>query len=222
VNAVFNGHVHAYEKSYQNDIHYAVLGIGGGPSFLLAEEKIDGYRNSFENTLGYARVTVNGAEASMDVIKVADIYENEVTQIYPPNTIFETVNLAQESVASTPSITATATLNMPMVGIDIDRDSIDYGDVAPGKSSTVETVGVTNVGTVDCDVFFEVNGADAAAQNFYEASLYVDGSLYNIAATIASIEVEGSEDIDIQLQVPLSWSEVGAQEATFVFWAEAA
>jgi hypothetical protein len=158
----------------------------------------------------------------MEVIKVADIYENEVTQIYPPNTILETVNLAQESVASTPSITATATLNMPMVGIDLDRDSIDYGDVAPGKNSMVKTVGVTNVGTVDCDVFFEVNGADAVAQNFYEASLYIDGGLYNIDVTIASIAVEGSEDIDTQLQVPLSWSEPGAQEAVFIFWAEAA
>jgi hypothetical protein len=51
--------------------------------------------------------------------------------------------------------------------------------------------------------------------------LYVDGGLYSIDATIASIVVDGSEGVDTQLQVPLSWSEVGAQEATFVFWAEA-
>jgi predicted phosphodiesterase len=222
VNAVFNGHVHTYERSYQHGIYYAVLGIGGGPCYPLAEEKIDGYRSSFENTLGYARVNVNGDEASMDIIKVAEIHENEITQIYPPNTIFETVNLSQEPLASNTSLTATATLNIPMVGIDLNRDSIDYGDVAPGENSKVETVGVTNVGTVDCAVFLEVNGADVAAQNFYEASLYVDGSLYNVDATIASLLVEGSEAVDTQLQVPFSWSEAGAQEAVFVFWAEVA
>jgi predicted phosphodiesterase len=222
VNAVFNGHVHVYERYYESGIHCAVLGIGGGPCYSLAEEKIDGYRNSFGNTLGYARVTVNGGEASMDVIKVAEIHENEVSQIYPPNTIFETVNLAQEQLSSSASLTATTTLNMQMVGIDLDRDSIDYGDVAPGASSEVETVLVTNVGTVDCDVSLEVVGADVTAQDFYEQSLYVDGGLYDVDAVVASILVDGSEDVDTQLQVPLSWGEVGVQEATFVFWAEAA
>jgi hypothetical protein len=80
---------------------------------------------------------------------------------------------------------------------------------------------VTNVGTLDCDVTLEVVGADATAQDFYEQSLYVDGGLYNIDATIASIAVDGSEGVDTQLQVPLLWSEVGAQDAVFVFWAEA-
>jgi hypothetical protein len=110
---------------------------------------------------------------------------------------------------------------MAMVGIDLDRDSIDYGDVVPGASSVVETVLVTNVGTVDCDVSLEVVGVDVAVQGFYEQSLYVDGGLYDVDAVIASIVVAGSEDVDTQLQVPLSWSEVGAQDAVFVFWAEA-
>jgi predicted phosphodiesterase len=221
VNAVFNGHVHAYERCYENSIHYAVLGIGGGPNYLLAEEKIDGYRNSFENTLGYARVTVNGDKAFMEVIKVADISEGEVTYVYPPNTVFEKVNLSLDQLSSSTSLTATATLTMQMVGIDLDRDSVDYGDIAPGDSSTVEAVLVTNVGTVDCTVSLEVVGADTVAQDFYEQSLYIDGGLYNTDASIASISVAGSEDVDTQLQIPLSWAEVGVQDATFIFWAEA-
>jgi len=220
VNAVFNGHVHVYERCCENNIHYAILGIGGGPCYMLAEEKIDGYRNSFENTLGYARVTVNGNKAFMEIIKVADISSGGVTYVYPPNTIFERVNLALEQFSSNTSLTATANLMMPMVGIDLDRASIDYGDVAPGESSAVEAVNITNVGTVDCDVSLEVVGADAVAQSFYEQSLYVDGGLYDIAAVLASIPVEGSENVDTQLQVPLSWTETGVQEATFVFWAE--
>jgi hypothetical protein len=222
VNAVFNGHVHAYERCYENNIHYAVLGIGGGPSYMLAEEKVDGYRNSFENTLGYARVTVNGDKAFMDVIKVADIANNEVTYVYPPNTVFERVNLAQESLSSISSLAATANLMMSMVGIDLDRDSIDYGDVAPGTISAVETVGITNVGTVDCVVSLEVVGADATAQDFYEQSLYIDDSLYNIDAVIASVPFAGSMGVDTHLRVPESWGEIGVQEAVFVFWAEAA
>jgi len=119
------------------------------------------------------------------------------------------------------SLTATTNLIMPVVGIDVDRSSIDYGDIAPGESSAVETVGITNTGTLDCDVTLEVDGADDTAQDFYEVSLYIDGDLYDIATVIASIEVEDSQDVDTQLQVPLSWAEPGAQEATFIFWAEA-
>jgi hypothetical protein len=222
VNAVFNGHVHVYERYYENDMHCAVLGIGGGPSYMIAEEKIGGYRNSFENTLGYAKVTVNGDKAFMEVIKVAEVDEGGVTYVYPPNTIFERVNLTLEQFSSNTSLAATATLNMQMVGIDLDRDTINYGDVASGSSSTVESVLVTNVGTVECDVSLEVTGVDVTAQSFYEQSLYVDGGLYDVEAVIVSIAVDGSEGVDTQLQVPLSWGEVGAQDATFVFWAEAA
>jgi outer membrane protein assembly factor BamB len=122
---------------------------------------------------------------------------------------------------SSSSLDAIANLVMGMVGIELDRDTIDYGDIAPGATSAVETVVVTNVGTLDCDVLLEVVGADATAEDFYEQSLYIDGGLYNTDATIASIPVDGSEGVDTQLQVPLSWSEVGAQDAVFVFWAEA-
>jgi hypothetical protein len=222
VNAVFNGHVHAYERCYENNIHYAVLGIGGGPSYMLAEEKIEGYRNSMENTLGYARVTVNGDKAFMEIIKVAEISGGEVTYVYPPNTVFEKINLALEQLSADASLAATANLVMPMVGVELDRDSIDYGDIAAGESSAVETVAITNVGTVDCNITLEVTGADATAQDFYEQSLYVDGGLYDVDAVIVSIMVEGAEEVDTQLHVPMSWGEIGVQEATFVFWAEAA
>jgi len=221
LNAVFNGHVHAYERYYENGIHYAVLGTGGGPCYALAEEKIDGYRNSLENTLGYARVTVSGSEAFMEIIKVAEVSGDEITLIYPPDTVFERVSLKPELPPANASLTATANLIMPVVGIDVDPGSIDYGDIAPGESSAVEVVSITNTGNVDCDVTLEVDGADATAQEFYELSLYIDGSLYDIATVIASIDAGDSQDVDSQLQVPLSWDVPGEQEATFIFWAEA-
>jgi hypothetical protein len=221
VNAVFNGHVHVYERYYENGIHYAVLGIGGGPCYMLAEEKIDGYRNSLENTLGYARVTVDGDEAFMEIIKVADVSGSEVSYIYPPNTVFERVDLSPEPAWSNASLMATTNLIMPSIGIDLDRDTIDYGDISPGESSVVETVGITNTGTIDIDVSLEVDGVDATAQDFYEQSLYIDDGLYDMAAVIASIEVDDSQNVDTRLKVPVDWSEPGLQEATFIFWAEA-
>jgi hypothetical protein len=221
VNAVFNGHVHAFERYYENNIHYAVLGIGGGSSYMLAQEKIDGYRNSFENTLGYARVTVDGDKAFMEIIKVADVSGSAVTFLYPSNTVFERVDLNPEPLRSSASLMATTNLTMPMVGIKLDRDSIDYGDIAPGWNSAVEVVGITNIGTVGVDVKLEVDAVDSTAQSFYEQSLYIDSSLYSIDTVIASIEAGLSKDVSTQLHIPSSWVELGAQDATFIFWAEA-
>ncbi|MDD2666908.1 MAG: metallophosphoesterase [Methanocellales archaeon] len=97
VSAVFNGHVHVYERYEENGIQYFVLGCGGAPSYNLAEEKILGYQNSLEHTLGYAKFTIEADKerATVDFIKVADVSEDNknVTYVYPPDTIFETVIL---------------------------------------------------------------------------------------------------------------------------------
>jgi DMSO/TMAO reductase YedYZ molybdopterin-dependent catalytic subunit len=131
----------------------------------------------------------------------------------------ELVNLPEVGVTDSIDVTANVTV-MAMVGIELDRDNIDYGNIMPGESSAVETVGITNIGTVAADVTLEVDGADAIAQDFYEQSLYIDNIIFD-GAIIASIEAGLSEDVDTQLQVPLSWTETGVQNATFIFWAEA-
>ena len=97
VDAVFNGHVHVYERYEESGIQHVVLGCGGAPLYSLAEEKIPGYQNSLEHALAYAKITIEGDKATMDVIKVADISEDNkvVTHIYPPDTVFETVVLEQ-------------------------------------------------------------------------------------------------------------------------------
>ena len=135
-------------------------------------------------------------------------------------TQIQLLNLPKGDASS--SINATANVVIEMVGIDLDRDGINYGDVMPGDSSAVESVLVTNIGTLDCDVTLEVVGADGVAQSFYEQSLYIDDGLYNIDAVIANIIVAGSENVDTQLKVPMSWAEgTGVQQATFIFWATA-
>ncbi len=227
VNAVFSAHMHAYERYWENGIHYVVLGIGGAPSYELADEKIDGYRNSLEHTLGYARITIDGDEASMEVIKVADLSvdNREVINVYPPGTVFETVRLSAEGSdgeRASSSLTARANVTLRSIGIALDRGSIDFGDVEPGQNSAVEPVDVTNAGSANINVTLEVAGENAAAQRFYEQSLYVNNDLYGIDDVIASILTGGSQSVDTQLKVPASWNGTGEQRATFTFWATAA
>jgi hypothetical protein len=119
------------------------------------------------------------------------------------------------------SLNATANVSIETVGIELNRNTIDYGNVMPGASSAVETVGITNIGTLDCGVTLEVKGANGVAQSFYEQSLHIDGSLYNVDAVVANIPFAESKNVNTQLQVPLSWAELGKQDATFIFWATA-
>jgi hypothetical protein len=120
------------------------------------------------------------------------------------------------------SLNATTNVFMDTVGISIDRNSIDYGTLMPGENSAVETVVVTNTGTLDCDVNIQVDGATSGAQEFYEQSLYVDGNLYNVNDIIAMILTEKSANVNTQVRVPSSWVEAtGELEATFIFWATA-
>jgi predicted phosphodiesterase len=226
VNAVFSAHMHAYERYWENGIHYVVLGIGGAPSYELADEKIDGYRNSLEHALGYARITIDGDEASMEVIKVADLSvdNREVNNVYPPGTVFEAIDLSAEGSdreTASSSLAVRANVTGSSVGIALDRDSIDFGDVEPGQNSAVEKVNVTNTGNENVSVTLEVAGENAAAQSFYDQSLWVNNDLYGIDDVIAGILTGGSQSVDTQLKVPASWNGTGEQRATFTFWAAA-
>jgi hypothetical protein len=221
VNAVFNAHVHVYERYWENGIHYAVLGNGGAPCYLLAEEKIDGYRTSLEHTLGYAKITVNGDQAIMEVIMVAEISQNgqQVLQVYPPNTIFETVDLGPETQSDSNFLTVTTNLVIPGIGILLNRDSIDYGGVMPGDTSAEEIVGITNIGASGVNITLEIQGEETDT-DFFEQSLLVNNSPYDISSIVASIPAHQSEQVSTKLHVPPDWNTAGTQTVTFIFWAE--
>ena len=122
----------------------------------------------------------------------------------------------------TASLSATTNVFVDTVGISLDRNSIDYGTLMPGENSDVETVVVTNTGTLDCDVNIQVDGAKNTAQEFYEQSLYIEGNLYNVNDVIAMILTSNSANVDTQVRVPESWiAATGELEATFIFWATA-
>jgi hypothetical protein len=100
VDAVWNGHFHDYERYLEYGIHYMVIGTGGGPLYQLGEERYDGYQNGLQNSLAYAMVNVDsaGENATMDIVRVADVSldNSEVTAVYPPGTLFETLVITQE------------------------------------------------------------------------------------------------------------------------------
>jgi parallel beta-helix repeat protein len=93
--AVFNGHVHAYERLFFNDTNYFVAGIGGAPSYNLATPRYTASQNSLEYMIGYIKVTVDPAArtATAQVIRVADVSTDlkTLTNVYPAGTVFETV-----------------------------------------------------------------------------------------------------------------------------------
>lgn len=130
-------------------------------------------------------------------------------------------DLPPSSSPPSSTLTATANVNIQMVGISLNRTEIDYGNVRAGLSSENEYVRITNIGSSYVDVTLEADGESETAQNFYEQSLFVNNGLYNPATIIANIATSNSEDVVTQLRVPFDWNEAGTQGATFVFWAEA-
>ncbi|HNT08752.1 PKD domain-containing protein, partial [Methanoculleus sp.] len=99
VTAVFNGHVHAYERYIVDGITYLVTGTGAGSLHPLgpANERPAGYQNSLVHTLGYTKITVHdNGTATGQFVQVARLDPNnssQVLEVYPPGTAFETYTL---------------------------------------------------------------------------------------------------------------------------------
>jgi hypothetical protein len=126
-----------------------------------------------------------------------------------------------QSTMTLDSLVATANVTLDSLGIRLNMDSIDFGNVKPGKSSTIKTIVITNTGTSNCDVSLEVQSDNGTAESFYQQSLYINNSLYDIDTIITSILSGNSVGVDTQLKVPDTWNEAGEQQATFIFWATA-
>ncbi|MDD5511050.1 MAG: PKD domain-containing protein [Dehalococcoidales bacterium] len=168
IDAVWNGHIHAYERFIDNDIPYCVIGTGGGPLYVLGEARYDGYQNSLEHSLAYARVTVDPDDdiATVQIIRVADIApdNSQVTTLYPPGTVFETFVLAHPpavdagpdaSVLSGEVFSLSAGFNDPGVNDSPWIYTIDWGD---GSPSTTGTSDIQGSGVIEVFHQFSVPG----------------------------------------------------------------
>ena len=107
-----------------------------------------------------------------------------------------------------------------MIGISLDKDSIDFGNVIPCGNSTPVPVGIYNISSpgFGVNVTAQVQG-NATAQDFYGQSLYIDSAQYNPASIIANINSGSSQSVVTQLRVPCTWNTNGNQTATIIFWA---
>jgi hypothetical protein len=99
VDAVWNGHIHNYERYLENGIQYMVVGTGGGPMYPVSDTKYTGFQNGLENSLAYARVRVDpqAGKAAIQIIRVADISSANppVVVACPPETVYESFILIQ-------------------------------------------------------------------------------------------------------------------------------
>ncbi|MDY6932419.1 MAG: hypothetical protein SVJ22_10960, partial [Halobacteriota archaeon] len=99
------------------------------------------------------------------------------------------------------SLTATANIEIPMIGITLNRLEIDYGRVAAGDKSDNETVEITNIGSSEVSITLEVDATSKTGQDFYEASLYLNDDLYNPVRKITSIPSQEDDDVTTQLRI---------------------
>jgi predicted phosphodiesterase len=94
VMAVFQGHVHLYERDMTAGIQFLTDGRGGAPPYPFGAGRDPGYQYGVENTLGYTRVSTMSPDlpARVEVVQVADLKDGRVI-LSPPGKVVEQIML---------------------------------------------------------------------------------------------------------------------------------
>jgi predicted phosphodiesterase len=94
IRAVFQGHVHLYERDQAGGIQYITDARGGAPPYRFGGGTIPEYENGLQDSLGYSRIRVPSPDlpAILEVIRVADLRDGEVV-LQPPGVVVERVRL---------------------------------------------------------------------------------------------------------------------------------
>ena len=150
VSAVFNGHVHAYERYVVDGINYVVAGTGAGPLYRLGDEKPEGYQTSLEDTLGYTKVTLypNGT-AVAGFVKVARLSDDaNVLEVYPPGSVFETYTMTRPPRADLAAVNLTVPGDITAgTACTVTGTVKNVGDAASRACSATLTAGDLGIGT---------------------------------------------------------------------------
>lgn len=105
----------------------------------------------------------------------------------------------------------------PAVAIEVTPSSMDFGELAPGETSSGNNLTVKNKGGYSINVSAEVTDS---AEN-----LFVDGALLNDKLWklySAAIPKNGADRPVAKLHVPEDYAGVGSREGIMIFWVEKA
>ena len=104
---------------------------------------------------------------------------------------------------------------IPAISFSISPSRIDFGDnLGPGDSSAQVTITVTNKGAWKLRITTQVTDA---AQNLYVDGLKVDGVKWDAFSAI--VLREDAAECAAVLSVPETYTLIGRQDGTLVFWA---
>ncbi len=150
VSAVFNGHIHAYERYLVDGINYVVAGTGAGPLYQLGDEKPEGYQTSLEGTLGYTKITLhpNGTTVA-EFVRVARLSEeNSVLEIYPSDSVFETYTMTRPPRSDLAAVNLTTPGDITVgIACTVTGTVENIGDAVSRACSAVLTVDDLEIGT---------------------------------------------------------------------------
>jgi subtilase family serine protease len=104
---------------------------------------------------------------------------------------------------------------IPAVSIEVTPDMLNFGTLASGQTSSEHTISISNTGAYTVAVTADVTDT---ADNLYVSGLQLDSSIWNAYTT--EITVGAAVDSVAVLDVPDSYTGVGAKEGTLVFWAQ--
>jgi len=117
-----------------------------------------------------------------------------------------------------PSVSSCVSLGasiIPTVSIEVTPDTFNFGTLAPGQTSSEQTLGINNTGAYTVVVTVDVGDT---AGNLYVNGLLLDSGIWsNYSATV---EKAGSVNAGVALEVPVDYTGVGTKEGTLILWAE--
>jgi hypothetical protein len=104
---------------------------------------------------------------------------------------------------------------IPAVSIEVTPDTFNFGTLAPGQTSSEQTLCINNTGAYTVEVTADV--ADTAG-NLYVSGLLLESGIWSsYSATVAKA---ASANAGVVLDVPDDYTGVGTQEGTLTIWVE--
>ena len=104
---------------------------------------------------------------------------------------------------------------IPAVSIEVTPDELDFGTLAPGQTSSEQSLGITNTGASNVAITAGVTDTDG---NLYASGLLLDSGIWSSYS--ATVDKAGSVNAGAALAVPGGYTGLGTKEGTLILWAE--